>query len=209
MNHVLAELERELDAASARVHHVAAIYSADWRVSRRALRAYYAAASEEINSSPADEWAIDVYEVDWLRLFTPIERALWFDIRLCGAVLYPQYPVGRFFVDFGNPSSKVAIECDEKIHDQRVQEDASRQAEIEQAGWTVYRISGRNCFDAGETWFDQEGTERTEWSAAERLIRLVIERHGVGVKKRQSERERLAADPRFAQWAAGQPAEAE
>jgi hypothetical protein len=27
-------------------------------------------------------------------------------------VLYPQYPVGRYFVDFGNPVHKVAIECD-------------------------------------------------------------------------------------------------
>lgn len=180
LDDVWANLSEGLDRVAQHSAFVTAIYSADWRVRHRALRAFYEAAMPEIMAAPAHTWAIDAYEVDWLRVFTPIEQALWYDIRMCGAVLYPQFPVGRYFVDFGNPVAKVAIECDGKIHDQQVEADADRQAHIERAGWTVHRITGRNCFDAGRVWFDDEGTERIERSAAERLIREVVARHGIG-----------------------------
>ena len=174
------DLANDMEMVAARSAFVEAIYSADWRVRHRGLRGFYKAAAPTIARRPAHQWAIDAYEVDWLRVFTPIEQALWYDIRLCGAVLYPQFPVGRYFVDFGHPVAKVAIECDGKIHNEQLEADAERQAEIERAGWKVYRITGRGCFDAGRTWFDDEGTERAEPSAAERLIREAIARHGIG-----------------------------
>lgn len=87
----------------------------------------------------------DPYEIaDWDSVFTPIERSLWWDIREKRMHLWPQLPVGRFFVDFGSPVSKVAVECDgKKWHDAK--KDAARDAELRELGWSVYRIPGWLC----------------------------------------------------------------
>lgn len=88
----------------------------------------------------------DPYEVgDWPSVFTPIENALWCDIRMYGLDLWPQFPVGRFFVDFGNPVAKVAIECDGAEWHQDQAKDAARDQELESMGWQVIRIPGWQC----------------------------------------------------------------
>jgi len=112
-----------------------------------ALRNFYRLADQEIHAAGKNEWGIDPYEVNWVPLFTPIEYGLWYDIRDCNAVLYPQYPVGRYFVDFANPVAKVAIECDGWKYHQDLEKDVTRQRAIESQGWTVYRIAGRDCLD--------------------------------------------------------------
>lgn len=91
-------------------------------------------------------WACgDGYGWSGLITLTPIEQWLWSDIRHHGAVLYPQYPVGKYFVDFASPRLKVAIECDGAAFHRDREKDAFRQAQIEALGWTVYRISGADC----------------------------------------------------------------
>ena len=88
----------------------------------------------------------DVYSIaDWGSIFSPIESAIWADIRYYGLAMWPQFPVGRYFVDFGNPVAKVAIECDGKAWHQDKQRDARRQEEIEELGWEVHRIPGWMC----------------------------------------------------------------
>ena len=115
----------------------------DWT----AIRAHYRLYGKEILSSPKNEWAIDPYLWDngMLRM-TPIESALWADIRDAGAILYPQYPVLGFFVDFANPVAKIAIECDGAAYHLDREKDAARDDLLNSAGWRVYRISGRDCF---------------------------------------------------------------
>jgi very-short-patch-repair endonuclease len=111
------------------------------------IRAHYKRHEAAIKAAGASAWGIDAYAWDHnadIRL-TPIEAWLWSDIRAIGAVLYPQYPVGRRFVDFGNPVAKVAIECDGAKFHQDKEADAKRQGEIEALGWTVYRLTGREC----------------------------------------------------------------
>lgn len=130
-----------------------------------AIRRYYAAAIPYIEKSPANEWAVDVYEINWPLYFTPIEYALWNDIRAAGLVMYPQFPVGRFFVDFGNPVARVAIECDGRGHIGREAEDASRQAEIESMGWRVYRLTGKECF-ADDSTIENGDTGKREFVAS-------------------------------------------
>jgi hypothetical protein len=110
-----------------------------------AIRSFYDLARSEIMASPPYEWAIDPYEVDWSVIFTPIEFGLWQDIRSEGAVLYPQFPIGKFFVDFANPVARVAIECDGAKYHLDTKKDRERQAAIESLNWTVYRITGRDC----------------------------------------------------------------
>lgn len=143
-----------------------------------AIRSFYKLASADIVKAGRAEWGVDPYEVDWLMVFTPIENALWYDIRMAGAVLYPQYPVLNYFVDFGNPVAKVAIECDGAAFHQDTERDATRQRAIEAAGWTVYRITGRDC----KTDFDEQ--ERTA-GAARQLINEVVQRHRIGRKASQ------------------------
>ena len=58
--------------------------------------------------------------------------------------LWPQLPVGRYFVDFGNPVARVAIECDGKdFHDEC--RDSLRDAELSRSGWRVWRVPGWAC----------------------------------------------------------------
>lgn len=116
----------------------------DWS----AIRAFYAALNPLIMAEKKNEWATDAYcwdEGKRMIFFTPIENWLWADIRQCGAVLYPQYPVEGVFVDFANPVAKVAIECDGAAYHQDKAKDAARDKRLTDAGWTVYRISGKHC----------------------------------------------------------------
>lgn len=116
----------------------------DWN----AIRAFYVALNPLILAEKKNEWATDAYcwdEGEKIIFFTPIENWLWADIRQCGAVLYPQYPVLNFFVDFANPVAKVAIECDGAAYHQDKAKDESRDKRLTDAGWTVYRISGKHC----------------------------------------------------------------
>lgn len=116
-----------------------------FEVQRRAA-AFYSRVARKVMSTPANEWASDAYAWDHdggIRL-SPIEQNLWGDIRTADLVLYPQWPVAGFFVDFGNPVARVAIECDGKaFHD--AARDAPRQKAIESNGWTVYRFPGWMC----------------------------------------------------------------
>lgn len=111
------------------------------------IRRYYADHSPAIVEAGKNNWGIDPYMWESVMSMTPIERAFWNDIREEGCVLYPNYPVGRFFVDFANPCARVAIECDGKLFHQDHDKDAARQAEIESMGWRVFRIAGRQCME--------------------------------------------------------------
>lgn len=125
---------------------------------RRAIRGMYTDFHDDIAAAGPREWGVDPYIVDWPALFTAIEYALWCDIRAAGIVMYPQYPVLGYFVDFGNPCARVAIECDGRAYHQDRGADWKRQREIEAQGWTVYRITGRDClsdFDPDERAFGE------------------------------------------------------
>jgi len=111
------------------------------------IRAHYRDRQADIMATPINEWAFGgPYEWDHGIIFmTPIETWFWADIRACDAVLYPQYPVLDFFVDFANPKAKVAIECDGAAFHMDKAKDAARDKRLTDLGWTVYRISGAHC----------------------------------------------------------------
>lgn len=86
----------------------------------------------------------DPYFVDWLRLFTPIEYLGWQEVRGNAMHMYPQYPAGRYFLDFADPLNKIAVECDGKQwHDEAM--DRRRDGELFELGWCVYRATGSEC----------------------------------------------------------------
>jgi very-short-patch-repair endonuclease len=85
------------------------------------------------------------YFLDWD--FTPIERLAWHDIRTSGLPLYPQFPAGRFFLDFGDPILQIGVELDGKdYHD--AERDRRRDEQLWELGWRIFRVPGRNSLPA-------------------------------------------------------------
>lgn len=92
-------------------------------------------------------WVSPYCNVRWELYFTPIEEFAWMALRSFGkAPFYPQYPVKNYFVDFGNPYVKIAIECDGKEFHKDKEKDRLRDENLFKEGWIVYRISGADCF---------------------------------------------------------------
>lgn len=108
---------------------------------------HYRACRSEILDAGRSEWGVDPYEWECFSRVSPIESDLWREIRTVDAVFYPQFPIGPFFADFCNPVAGVVIECDGAAWHQDKAKDAKRQAFIEREGYTVYRITGRDCKD--------------------------------------------------------------
>jgi hypothetical protein len=153
------------------------------------IRVHYANWRADILRAGRNEWGGDAY--DWDQGFihmTPIEDALWEHVRACDAVLYPQFPVGRFFVDFANPVAKVAIECDGAAYHQDIEKDAMRDAQLQALGWTVYRLRGRDCVR-------NDDPETGEPGAARQFIQQICDAHGI------SRFSRVATDRSDDEWA--------
>lgn len=163
-------IAHEMELSSIRDPIARAIQSEATR--RQSLRQFYRLVGSQIQDAGSAEWGIDPYEVDWISIFTPIELALWHDIRAADLVMYPQYPIKWYFVDFANPAAKVCIECDGSQWHQDTEKDAIRQRNIEAQGWTMYRITGRAC----KTDSDPETGAK---SAAREFIDYIAERHPV------------------------------
>jgi very-short-patch-repair endonuclease len=81
------------------------------------------------------------YFIDFTRYFTPIEREAWNAIRSSRIILYPQYPVLNYFLDFGNPYLKIGLEMDGKeFHN--AEKDFIRDTKLLNEGWKIFRVTG-------------------------------------------------------------------
>jgi len=142
-------------------------------MNQKQIREHYKRIGPSIVSCGRNEWGVDPYAWDMAGItLTPIEQWLWHDIRAVGAVLYPQYPVLGFFADFANPVAKVVIECDGAEFHKDMEKDVRRDASIRKDGWTVYRISGKDCRDG----VDSEYPSR---SRARQFIQEIALMHGI------------------------------
>jgi len=129
---------------------------------RIAIREWYQDHEEVILNTIG--WGIDKYKYEWLDAMSPIERKVWGECITAGLVMYPEYPVGEFWVDFGNPRTLVAIECDGAEFHQNSKRDAERQKRIErQFGWKVYRISGSEIYQGTKPPDDATEEQFAEW----------------------------------------------
>lgn len=100
------------------------------------------------NSLVRPSWWVTPYALigNWPNIMSPIEFMAWQAIRGFGKIpLYPQYPVDKYFLDFGNPFLKIAVECDGKEFHQDIKKDIRRDEKLFEKGWKVYRISGSDC----------------------------------------------------------------
>lgn len=111
------------------------------------LRRVYAELLPDILESARESrrGGIDPYFADWIKYFTPIEFDAWQSIRCKGIPLYPQYPVLRYFLDFANPYHKIGIEMDGKDFHDKVK-DKARDLDLAKAGWSIFRITGSECY---------------------------------------------------------------
>ena len=97
----------------------------------------------------------DPYEIcDWHNVFTPIESNVWAAIRDRGLPMWPQFPVGRYSLDFGNPVLRIAIECDGKEYHDAIN-DAERDFQLRRLGWRTIRVPGYACLQ--DTYPDDDG----------------------------------------------------
>lgn len=144
------------------------------------IRAHYEAHAASIMTSRS-EWGVDPYawEHEGGICMTPIESAMWSDIRMEGAVFYPQHPVDKFFVDFGNPVAKVALECDGYAFHLDKAKDAARDARLRELGWTVYRFTGHDCVQDTEEGEDEDGHPYVRLSPARVELRRIVQEHRI------------------------------
>jgi very-short-patch-repair endonuclease len=114
-----------------------------------AIRAFYDFMNPAILKEDHRNWAT-VYQLPFDHHFTPIERDAWHCIRCHNVVMYPQYPVKNFFIDFAHPKLKVALELDGiRFHDP--EKDRIRDSTLMADDWTVYRITGPECYAKWDT----------------------------------------------------------
>jgi very-short-patch-repair endonuclease len=151
------------------------------------IRDHYQALTPRILAERKDEWAADPYEWSHIIQLTPIEDWLWVQIRDANAIFYPQYPVGRYFVDFANPKARVAVECDGAAYHLDKAKDAARDRALREMGWVVYRIPGYDCVRDND---HETGRIR---EAARFLYRVVLD-HGLSRNQSMNEMMRAALD---------------
>jgi very-short-patch-repair endonuclease len=94
---------------------------------------------------------VEPYPLDWLLTFSHIEFSAWQDIRQNPNVaLYPEYPVGQYFIDFANPALMVGVELDGKDY-HGAEKDWRRDIELLRMGWLIFRVPGTEAWKAEET----------------------------------------------------------
>jgi hypothetical protein len=117
-----------------------------WRERLTAIKKRYALYQRMVDDGVCSWERGDPYSIaDWLMIFTPIERGAWSDIRELPFSVWPQYPVGKYFVDFAIVHKRIAIECDGAAY-HNAEKDAKRDVELASMGWRVVRIPGKDCW---------------------------------------------------------------
>ena len=135
-------------------------------------RQYYFDALKQIRENYRKFWKprCDPYAIwDWYRFLSPMEKLVWADIRFYGLRFYPQYPAGKYYIDFADPVEKIGIEVDGQQFHQNPKKDSARQEELERMGWKIVRIGGWEVYGDDNYLLPKLGINRTakhndDWS---------------------------------------------
>lgn len=109
------------------------------------IKAYYLANEKRIKelAKKRPRKFFDVYAFEWNDILSPIEKQGWLSLRYASVVLYPQYPALNYYLDFGNPYFKIALELDGQEFHKDVDKDTRRDQRLfDEAGWKVFRTTG-------------------------------------------------------------------
>jgi very-short-patch-repair endonuclease len=84
------------------------------------------------------------YALDWSIFMNDYEMYAWESIRGNGRmVLYPQFPVFNYFIDFANPYLRIGLEIDGTQHDP--EKDKIRDTLLSNIGWKIFRVPAREA----------------------------------------------------------------
>jgi hypothetical protein len=89
---------------------------------------------------------VDVYSFgNWKSILNANEHNVFESIRIIGAPLLPQYPAGKYYLDFGNPYYKIGLEVDSiTFHDR--EKDIKRDMDLKELGWKIFHLTSRESF---------------------------------------------------------------
>jgi len=76
--------------------------------------------------------------------------------------MYPEYPIGRYFVDFADILKRIAVEVDSFAYHRDYEKDIKRQYVIEKMGWKLFRIKSPMTFLDRDDFVDEDGNVDTE-----------------------------------------------
>jgi very-short-patch-repair endonuclease len=172
----ISEYFERLQPQFERTHEMLAVKS--YYESLKVIAKYYEKVNDKILKLCEKDITLfyHTYPFDWNMIFTPIEALAWQSIRMKGrVVLYPQYPVLNYHIDFANPGLKIALELDGKNwHDP--EKDLLRDNELRSLGWKVYRVTGREMYNENyKNWMtlDDEGIY-DEYEMLEHLANWIL-----------------------------------
>ena len=95
----------------------------------------------EVSKKDKTRWS-NIYLLNWRKYLSPIERIAWDSIRTTAQiVLYPQFPVFNFFIDFANPMLRIGLELDGKDYHSK-EKDLKRDKQLKRFGWKIFRATG-------------------------------------------------------------------
>lgn len=133
----LDDLMQRIERAAKIDKILTAVRPGDWVGRLNAYRRAYDLAQPWLAAGECLPYAVDV-------LMTPIELAVWQQLRYWSLPFYPQYPIGRYTADFADPIRRISIECDGYAYHQP-ERDAKRDRDLNELGWRVIRIPGWRC----------------------------------------------------------------
>lgn len=99
---------------------------------------------------------VSPYFLDWNAVLNDNEFTVWCSCRGNNVPLFPQYPVGKYWLDFGNPYFKIGVEVDSKTYHDK-EKDELRDEELKKLGWKMYHLTSREAFWAtGKQYYDYD-----------------------------------------------------
>lgn len=137
-----------------------AVLKGKWNHFRRIYEDLTPRILETAESHGVRKWMY-AYSYDWISHFSDAEDACWCSIRSKKVVLYPQYPLMNYLLDFGNPFLKIGLEIDGKdYHD--TESDKERDERCWAKGWRIFRVPAALCYTPYKSFYDTHRRDLTE-----------------------------------------------
>lgn len=90
---------------------------------------------------------------EWQHTLSEVQLKVYNDIKSIGTYLYPLYPIGDYFIDFGNPFKKIGIEL---LYKEREREERLACIEyFKSFGWTVYVLESKYIEPSAEELYNR------------------------------------------------------
>jgi hypothetical protein len=84
----------------------------------------------------------------WPFHFSWAEEKFWNHLRTKWILMFPEFPVWKYFIDFACPMKKIGVEIDWKEFHQDIKKDKERQKYLESEGWKIHRLTWSDVYYA-------------------------------------------------------------